>query len=94
MAQEGHANSPFVLQPEKYAYAGKSFMVHINAARNWNTSFEDASYACTSTSHNSLSSSTNSSNYTSIAIPGEVGPGITNDRIIDDHFMHSQGGRL
>ena len=69
-------------------------MVHINAARNWNTSFENASYACTPTSHNPLSSSTNGSKYTSIAIPGEVRPGITNDRIIDDRFMHNQGGRL
>ena len=32
--------------------------------------------------------------YTFIAIPGEVGPGITNDRIKDDCFMHNQGGRL
>ena len=69
-------------------------MVHINAARNWNTSFEDALYACTPTSHNSLSSSTNGSKYTSIAIPGKVGQGITNYKIIDDRFMHSQGGRL
>ena len=69
-------------------------MVYINAACNWNNSFEDASYACTPKSHNSLSSSTNGSKYTSIAILSEVGLGITNDRIIDDHFMHSQGGRL
>ena len=69
-------------------------MVHINATHNWNISFEDASYAYTPTSHNSLSSSTNSCKYTSIAISGEVEPGITNDRIKDDRFMHSQGGRL
>ena len=69
-------------------------MVHINAAHNWNISFEDASYACTPTSHNSLSSSTNGYKYTSIAIPSEVGLGIINDRIKDDRFMHNQGGRL
>ena len=69
-------------------------MVHINAIHNWNISFEDALYACTPTSHNFLSSSTNNYKYTFIAIPGEVGQGITNDRIKDDRFMHSQGGRL
>ena len=62
-------------------------MVHINVAHNWNIYFEDASYACTPTSHNSLSSSTNDCKYTSIAIPGEVRPRIINDRIKDDHFL-------
>ena len=69
-------------------------MVHINAARNWNTFFEDASNASTPTSHNSLNSSTKGYKYTSIAIPSDVGPGIISDRIKDDRFMHSQGRRL
>ena len=56
--------------------------------------FEDASYTSTPTSYNSLSSSTKGCKYTSIAIPGNVGPGITSDRIKDDCFMHSQDGRL
>ena len=92
--QHGHVSKPFVLQPEMLAYAGKSFMVHINAARNWNPVLEDASNDSTPTSHSSLNSSTKGCRYTSIAIPGEVGPGITSDKIKEDLFLHIQGGRL
>ena len=42
--KQGHANIHFILQLDKLAYAGKSFMVHINAARNWNLVLEDALY--------------------------------------------------
>ena len=69
-------------------------MVHISAARNWNLVLEDASNDSTPTSHNSLNSSTKGYRYTSIAIPGEVGPGIISDKIKEDLFMHIQGGRL
>jgi len=69
-------------------------MVHINVAHNWNLVLEGASYDLTPTSHNSLNSSTKGCKYISIAIPGEVGPGITNDKIKEDLFMHIQGERL
>ena len=75
------------------AYAGKSFMVHISATRNWNLVLEDASNDSTLTSHSSLNSSTKGCKYTSIAIPGEVGPRITSDKIKEDLFMHIQGER-
>ena len=76
------------------AYAGKSFMVHISAACNWNLVLKDASNDSTPTFHNSLNSSTKGCRYTSIAIPGEVGLGITSDKIKADLFMHIQGRRL
>ena len=69
-------------------------MVHINAARNWNLVLEDVLNDSTPTSHSSLNSSTKVWKYTSIAIPGEVGLGITSDKIKEDLFMHIQGGRL
>ena len=69
-------------------------MVHISVARNWNLVLKDASNDSTPTSHNSFNSSTKGCKYTSIAIPGEVGPGITSDKIKEDLFMHIQGERL
>ena len=69
-------------------------MVHISAAHKWNLVLEDALNDSTPTSHNSLNSSTKGCRYTSIAIPGEVGLGITSDKIKEDLFMHIQGGRL
>ena len=76
------------------AYAIKSFMVHISVAHKWNLVLEDASNDSTPTSYSSLNSSTNGCRYTSIAIPGEVGLGITSDKIKEDLFIHIQGGRL
>jgi hypothetical protein len=41
--QQGHAARPFVLHPDKAPYAGKSFIVHIKAARIVKLLLEDAS---------------------------------------------------
>ena len=83
-----------VLQPEISPYAGKSFMVHNNAACIWNDFLEDKSNVFTPTSHNSFSSSTKGCKYTSILFLSEVGPGINNDSMKEDLFMHIHGGRL
>ena len=69
-------------------------MVHNNAAYIWNDFLEDTSNVSTSTSHNSFSSSTRGCKYMSISFPSEVGPGINNDSIKEDLFMHIHGGRL
>lgn len=49
--QHGHANFPFVLQPDRLAYVGKSLIVHINDAFIWKfwlfgTSFVSIPLSC------------------------------------------------
>ena len=68
-------------------------MVHNSAACIWNDFLEDTSNVFTPTSHNSFSS-TMGYKYTSISFSGNVGPGINNDGMKEDLFMHIHGGRL
>ena len=88
------AGLPFVLQLDTSAYAGKSFMIHNNAACIWNDFLEDTSNVFTPTSYNSFNSSTRSCKYISISFSGEVGQGINNHSMKEDLFIHIHGGRL
>ena len=69
-------------------------MVHNNAACIWNDFLEDKSNVFTPTSHNSFSSSTRDCKYTSILFPSEIGPGINNDSMKENLFMHIHWGRF
>ena len=55
---------------------------------------EDTSNIFTPTSHNSFSSSIRACKYISISFSGEIRPGINNDSMKEDLFMHIYGGRL
>ncbi|KAM3684554.1 hypothetical protein ACJW31_11G052400 [Castanea mollissima] len=90
----GHANFPLVDHPDKFAYAGKSLIVHNNDACNLNECCIDASYVLTPSFHNSFKSSTNGRKYTSILFPGALRPGISKDKIIYGSFIHLHGGKL
>ena len=56
--------------------------------------FWNISNVFTPTSHNSFSSFTRGCKYTSTSFLGKIRPGINNDSMKEDLFMHIHGGRL
>jgi hypothetical protein len=60
----------------------------------------NGSYLCSShartpgLAHNCKSSSTNGLGYTSMSLPGDIGPWMGTGIIMNFHFMHNQQGRL
>ena len=89
-----HANFPLVDHPYKFAYAGKSFIVHNNAICNLNECCVDVPYVLMPSFHNSFKSSTNGYKYTSILFLGALRPGISKDKIIYGSFIHLHEGKL
>ena len=77
--QQGHANFPLVLHPDRFSYARKSLIVYKIDTCNWNVSFIDASYVSTPFSHNSFNSSIKGYKYTSMSFLGALGLGISVD---------------
>ena len=69
-------------------------MVYNNVACIWNDFLEDTLNIFTPTSHNSFSSCTWGWKYISVSFSGEIRPGINNDSMKEDLFMHIYGGRL
>ncbi|GLT53084.1 hypothetical protein SLA2020_263800 [Shorea laevis] len=91
--QQRHASLPFVLHPDKFAYLGKSFTVHINAP-SYEFFFSETSKVGTPSAHNSFNYDIMGSRYLSIFIPGELGLGIIMDNMKYGCFMHNHGGKL
>ena len=69
-------------------------MVHNRTARSVNSSLRCPSKAWTPVSHYNFNSSINGAKYTSMSLPGCLGPEISRDNIMNLRFMHNQGGRL
>src|SRR3954468_19320931 len=77
-----HARYPLFVCPERLLRAGQSLMVtNINARTP--VPF-----------HSCKSSSTNGLRYTSMSLPGCLGPWMSTSIIVNFRFMHNQGGRL
>ena len=85
---------PLVLQTDKSTYVGKSFIVHISAARNTNDFLIEISNVFTPTFHNSCNFDIKGCRKTLISIWGEDDLGISNDNMKECYFMHNQGCKL
>ena len=90
-----HAWYPLFVCPERLLRAGQSLMV-----TNSNTCRLNSSCLCSShvrtpfPSHSCKSSSTHGLRYTSMSLPGCLGPWMRTGIIMNFRFMHNQGGRL
>src|SRR3989337_1628429 len=90
-----HALYPLFVCPERLLRAGQSLMVTNSNARRSNSSWLCSSHTCTPfISHNYKSSSTNGLRYTSMSLPGCLGPWMSSGIIMYFRFMHNQGERL
>src|SRR3954467_6657246 len=90
-----HALYPLFVCLERLLRAGQSLMVTNNNARRSNSSYLFSSHTRTlGLAHNSKSSSTNGLRYTTMLLPGCLGPWISTGIIMNFRFMHFQGGRL
>src|SRR3954470_754860 len=90
-----HALYPLVDCPEMLLRAGQSLMVMKSNARMSNSSCLSSSHTCTpGLAHNSKSLSTNGLRYTSMSLPGCLGPWMSTGIMMNFRFMHNQGGRL
>src|ERR1041384_7839189 len=89
-----HALYPLFVCPERLLRAGQLMVTNSNARRS-NSSYVFSSHTRTpGLAHNSKSSSTNGLRYTSMSLPGCLGPWISTGIIMNFRFMHIQGGRL
>src|SRR3954468_9634557 len=90
-----HALYPLFDCPEMLLRAGQSLMVTKSNARRSNSSCLSSSHTCTpGLAHSSKSSSTNGLRYTSMSLPGCLGPWMSTGIMMNFRFMHNQGGRL
>src|SRR4051812_14845467 len=90
-----HALYPLFVCPERLLRAGQSLMVTNNKACRSNSSGLCSSHTRTPFPlHNCKSCSTNGLRYTSMSLPGFLGPWIRTGIIMNFCFMHFQGGRL
>jgi len=92
--QYGHANIPYILQPDNIPHAGKSLIVHINATFIIKFYFFDMLYVNTPSFHNGFNSSINGYKYTSIFSFGFFGPRIIKVKNMYGVVMHNSGGKL
>src|SRR3990170_2291968 len=90
-----HAWYPLFVCPKRLLREGQSLMV-----TNSNTCRSNSSWSCSSHTrtpfpfHSCKSSSTNGLRYTSVSLPGCLGPWMSTGIIMNFRFMHNQGGRL
>src|SRR4051812_17205046 len=90
-----HAWYPLFVCPERLLRARQSLMVTKSKACRSNSSFLCSSHTRTSFAfQNYKRSSTNGLRYTSMSLPGYLGPWMRTDIIMNFYFMHFQGGRL
>lgn len=93
--QSVHAWYPLFVYPERLLRAGQSLMVTNNNTCRLNSSCLCSSHTRTPFPfHNYKSSSTNGLRYTSMSLPGCLGPWMRIGIIMNFRFMHIQGGRL
>src|SRR6187399_2396927 len=90
-----HARCPLFVYPERLLRAGQSLMVTNSNAFRSNSSCLCSCHARTPFPfHSCKSSSTNGLRYTSMSLPGCLGPWMRTGIIMNFRFMHIQGGRL
>src|SRR4051812_22861756 len=90
-----HAWYPLFVYPERLLRAGQSLMVTKNKACRSKSSFLCSSHTSTPFAfHSCKNSSTNGLRYTSMSLPGCLGPWMRTGIIMNFRFMHFQGGRL
>ena len=90
-----HSWYPLFVCPERLLRAGQSLMVTNSNACRLNSFCLCSSHVRTSFSfHSYKSSSTNGLRYTSMSLPGCLGPWMRTGIIMNFRFMHIQGGRL
>ena len=87
-----HALYPLFVCPERLLRAGQSLMVTNNNARRSNSFCSCSSHTRTpGLSYSCKSSSTSGLRYTSMSLPGCLGPWMSTDIIMNLRFMQNQG---
>src|SRR3954469_20099743 len=90
-----HAWYPLFVCPERLLRADQLLMVTNSNACRSNSSCSFSSHTHTPLPfHSCKSSSTNGLRYTSMSLPGCLGPWMSTGIIMNFCFMHNQGGRL
>src|SRR4051812_39055289 len=90
-----HLWYPLFVYPKRLLRACQSWMVTNGNACRSNSCCLCSSHTCTPFPfHSCKSSSTNGLRYTSMSLPGFLGPWMRTGIIMNFRFMHFQGGRL